>query len=117
VTDTGAIQPVQIIRLDDISIATSGDYRNFYEIDGQTYSHVINPETGRPVNHNLASVTVLHPSNMMADAFATMFLVMGADKTITYAEQQKLPVFLVLRKGDALEYRQSSRFNDFVVKQ
>jgi len=111
-TEHNAIE--QIVELKNIGIATSGDYRNFFIIDDQLYSHTINPLTGNPVSHNLASVTVIHPSAMDADALATAFTVMGTEKTLAYAEKHQLAVFLVIREKDKLEHRHSSRFNDFL---
>jgi thiamine biosynthesis lipoprotein len=59
------------------ALATSGNYRNFYYKDGKRYAHTIDPRTGRPVQHNILSATVLAPSCAMADAYATSFMVMG----------------------------------------
>ena len=59
----------QLVELNNLSIATSGDYRNYFEKDGKRYSHTIDPTTGYPIEHNLASVTVLHKQNMMADGY------------------------------------------------
>ena len=106
----------QIIELNNISIATSGDYRNFFKIDEQLYSHTLNPKTGKPVTHFLASVSVLHPSAMEADALATAFNVMGADKALAYAEKHQLAVFLVLRAADKLVHQHSSRFNELALQ-
>jgi thiamine biosynthesis lipoprotein len=72
----------QIVTLKNQGLATSGSYRNFYEIDGKRYSHVIDPKTGYPVNHQLLSVTVLAPDAGLADGYATAFLVMGVDKAV-----------------------------------
>ena len=58
-------------------MATSGDYRNFYVVDDKRYSHTIDPRTGRPIEHGLASVSVLSDSCMEADAWATAISVMG----------------------------------------
>lgn len=106
----------QIIELKNTGIATSGDYRNFFIVENKLYSHTIDPKTGKPITHNLASVTVLHPSAMDADALATAFTVMGAEKAMAYAEKQKLAVFLVLREADKLEHKSSSRFNELLVR-
>jgi len=106
----------QIIVLNNLSIATSGDYRNFFTIDGHMYSHTLNPKTGKPLSHNLASVSVLHPSAMQADALATAFNVMGAEKAMAYAEKNRLAIFLVLREADKLEHRHSSRFNELLIQ-
>ena len=77
----------------ELGVATSGDYRNYFEKDGIRFSHTIDPTTGRPIRHKLISVTVLHEQTMLADAYATAFMVMGVEKTLEFAEQHKLPVF------------------------
>lgn len=69
------------IELENEAIATSGDYRNFKEYDGVRYSHIIDPRTGYPVTHNLNSVSVIAPTCIEADAFATAFLVLGKVET------------------------------------
>ncbi|MCG8412331.1 MAG: FAD:protein FMN transferase [Bacteroidales bacterium] len=71
-----------IIKLQDKSLATSGNYRKFYERDGIKYSHTINPKTGYPVNHTLLSVTVIADDCMTADAYATAFMVLGLEKSL-----------------------------------
>jgi len=70
-----------IINLDNKSLATSGNYRKFYEKDGVKFSHTINPKTGYPVNHSLLSVTVVADDCGVADAYATTFMVLGIEKT------------------------------------
>ena len=67
-------------------LATSGNYRNYYEVDGQKYGHTVDPATGRPVQHSLLSATVIAPDCMSADAFATAFMVMGLEKTQRFLE-------------------------------
>ncbi len=69
------------IAIHDQAIATSGDYRNFYERDGKRYSHTIDPETGYPVKHSVLSVSVIADDCMTADAYATAFMVMGLEKS------------------------------------
>lgn len=70
-----------IISLENRSLATSGNYRKFYEKDGVKYSHTINPKTGYPVQHSLLSVTVIAPTCSLADAYATAFMVLGLEKS------------------------------------
>jgi thiamine biosynthesis lipoprotein len=70
-----------IINLDNIALATSGNYRKFYEKDGVKYSHTINPKTGYPVQHTLLSATVLAKTCSMADGYATAFMVLGLEKS------------------------------------
>ncbi|NKB37422.1 MAG: FAD:protein FMN transferase ApbE [Gammaproteobacteria bacterium] len=85
----------RIIRLDNIAMATSGDYRNYFERDGRRYSHTIDPVSGYPITHNLASVTVLHAKTSIADALATGFLVMGKEAAGKIAQKNKLAVFFI----------------------
>ncbi|HMQ49088.1 MAG TPA: FAD:protein FMN transferase [Saprospiraceae bacterium] len=73
--------------LQNQSIATSGNYRNFYEVKGQKFSHTINPKTGFPERSTLLSASVFAPDCMSADAYATAFMVMGKDKALPLAEE------------------------------
>ncbi len=76
-----------IVNLDNKSLATSGNYRKFYEKDGVKYSHTISPKTGFPVKHNLLSATVITEVCAMADAYATAFMVMGLDESIEFLKE------------------------------
>ena len=69
-----------VLNVTDKAMATSGNYRNFYYKGGRKYAHTINPKTGRPVQHNILSATVLCNQCAKADAYATAFMVMGLDK-------------------------------------
>lgn len=88
------------IELSDYSVATSGDYRNFIEENGKTFSHTISPQTGRPVKNELASVTVFAPQCMDADAYATAIMALGAQDGRALAEKLKLPVIFFLHTED-----------------
>lgn len=89
-----------VLPLHDLSVATSGDYRNYVEIDGQRFSHTIDPRSGLPVQHNLASASVLHASNMLADAWATTLMVLGTEQGRLMAEQEDLKVLLLSRNPE-----------------
>ena len=78
-----------IINLDNKAVATSGNYRKFYEKDGIKYSHTINPKTGYPVQHSLLSATVVADECGYADAYATAFMVIGMEKSKLLLEQHK----------------------------
>lgn len=83
-----------VMEISDYAVATSGDYRNFIEEDGKTFSHTISPQTGQPVKNDLASVTVFAPTCMEADAYATAIMALGQDKGKALANKLKLPVIL-----------------------
>lgn len=95
-------------------IATSGDYRIFYTMDGETYTHLIDPMTGMPIKHDLVSVTVLHPSAMTADGLATALTVMGMEKAQRYAQQHDLPVYLIAKSPDGLVTYSSPAFKPYL---
>lgn len=98
-----------VIPLVNESVATSGDYRNFYELDGKRMSHTISPKTGWPVDHHLTSVTVFHASNAVADAWATAFMVMGAEASLELANRENLQVLLISKAEDAWKTQVSNR--------
>ncbi|MFJ5538875.1 FAD:protein FMN transferase [Vreelandella titanicae] len=100
VPENGQQRAQHIIPLESMSVATSGDYRNYFEVDGQRFSHTIDPRTGRPVTHQLASVSVFHPSNAWADAWATALLVVGEQEAMQLAIENNLKVLLLVRDGE-----------------
>ncbi len=93
-----------------LGVATSGDYRNYFEKNEVRFSHTIDPTTGRPITHQLVSVTVLHQQTMLADAFATAFMVMGKEKTMLFAKQNKIPVYLLVKSNNGFEAMHTSEF-------
>lgn len=105
--DSGIRAVAETVRLQDAAIATSGDYRNFFEVEGVRYSHTIDPRTGRPVHHDLVSVTVIHPSATMADAWATALTVLGTEKALETARREELAVYLISRDGDGFRAQSS----------
>ena len=88
------------IALKDASIATSGNYRNYFIWEGKKYMHIFNPSTGLPANNDLSSVSVIHPQSAMSDAYATAMMAMGSMKAIELANKLKLTVLLITIKED-----------------
>jgi len=86
------------ITLINQAIATSGNYRNFFIWEGEKYDHIIEPSSGLPIRSDLASVSVIHPQTMMADAYATAMMVMGSERSKELAEQLNLSVILILNE-------------------
>ena len=87
-----------ILNLTNNAVATSGNYRKFYEINGVKYSHTLSPKTGYPVRHSLLSATVIAPTCAEADAYATAFMVMGLEKSLAFVKNhpsEKLEVYLL----------------------
>jgi FAD:protein FMN transferase len=107
-TAQGGLQ--KVVELEDLAMATSGDYQNYFELDGKRYSHTIDPRTGRPITHRLASVSVIHKACAYADALATAINVMGPDKGFRFAVEQDLPVFMIVKGESGFEERMTPAF-------
>ena len=101
----------RIVRLKDMAMATSGNYMNYFEKDGVRYSHTINPVTGKPIKHKLASVTVLDNSAMNADALATAFMVLGSEKALSLADNLEIAIYLIIKEGKRFE----EKYNDYFM--
>ena len=106
----------KVIEVRDVGIATSGDYRNYFEKDGVRYSHTIDPRTGRPISHNVASVTVIHPSCMMADAYATAINVLGLEQGLALAEKENLSLFIIAKSENGFIEKMTDSFSDYISK-
>lgn len=102
------------VRISDRGMATSGNYRNFFELKGQRYSHIINPHSGWPIKHDLASVTVISSSAMQADALATMLLVLGADKGLQLAQEQQLAAFFIMIENNSFTEKSTAAFQPYL---
>lgn len=100
----------KILALKDYSIATSGDYRNYFEVDGERYSHSIDPFSGIPVQHKLASVTVIHQNCSRADGLATAMLIMGEQRAKEFAQQHKIKAYFIERQGTEFKEYVSPEF-------
>jgi len=106
--DVAANTVSRSVAMTNLAVATSGDYRNYFVENGVRRSHIIDPTTGYPVTHNLASVTVLHESAMMADAYATALLVMGDAKGKAFAKEHQLDVLMIVREKNQFTFWSSS---------
>jgi thiamine biosynthesis lipoprotein len=105
----------RIVNLDNIAMATSGDYRNYFEKDGVRYSHTIDPVTGKPISHTLAAVTVLHRSAMHADALATAFMVSGPEKSLALANEVGVALYMIIKTDAGFEERYNDRFKPYLT--
>lgn len=97
-----------------IAVMTSGTYRNYFEADGQTYSHIIDPRTGMPVNHRLLSTTVLHEDPTLADAWSTALLCVGETEGLRIAEAEGLRTLFIYQDGDQLKEALSPAFAKYL---
>ncbi|MCK4679113.1 MAG: FAD:protein FMN transferase [Bacteroidales bacterium] len=99
-----------VVSLNNLSMATSGDYRFYFEREGIRYSHIINPGTGKPITHKLASTTVIHTSCAYADAMATAIIVLGPGEGYKLALRENLPAFLIIREKDSFVEKMTPAF-------
>ena len=102
----------RILPFTDGALATSGDYRNYWERDGVRYSHTIDPRTGRPVEHALASASVFHASCALADAYATALMVLGPEHGLAWADENRIAALLLVYHQNSLEELSSRAFRD-----
>jgi len=110
----GSREVEMVVPLTETAVATSGNYRNFYLENGQRYAHTIDPLSGRPARHRLASVTVLDPNCARADALATALMVMGEEQGRIFCEKNRLAVYLLIHEKEATVEYASPAFQDFV---
>ena len=104
----------QIIIPKDNAVATSGDYRIYYEVEGQRFSHIIDPDTGKPINHKLVSVTVIHPSSMTADGLSTAMMVMGEEKALAFAEENDLAAYIISKSENGFIEQSTVKFMQYL---
>jgi thiamine biosynthesis lipoprotein len=108
-TDAG--RAVQLkLQLTDRALATSGDYRNYFVYEGKRYSHLIDAREGRPVAHNLASVTIIADETAYADAMATAILVLGPVEGMALAVQEDVAAYFQIRTEDGFTEEMSPAF-------
>ncbi|ANU37270.1 FAD:protein FMN transferase [Vibrio scophthalmi] len=104
----------EIIEPGDMAIATSGDYRNYFESNGIRYSHIIDPKTGYPIRHKVVSVTVLDASSMTADGLATGLMVLGEERGMQIANENNIPVFMIVKTDDGFKELASEAYKPFI---
>ncbi len=108
--DGDRIVPDEVLTLSDMALATSGNYRNFREIDGQRYGHTLDPRTGAPVTHRLAAVTVLHEDAVWADAYATALMVLGPESGPDLASGLGIAARFILWDGKGTVIRETPAY-------
>lgn len=104
----------KILSVERVAVATSGDYRNYFEKEGKRFSHTIDPRTGMPVQHGLASVTVIHESCAYADAYATALTVLGPVEGLKLAKRLNLAVYMLVKTASGFEVLQTEAFSQYV---
>ena len=101
---------LHIVSLTGQGMATSGDYRNYYEEDGIRYSHILDPRTGKPVTHNTASVSVIAENATLADGWATALLAMGSERGMDVADRLGLKAIFIDRVDGVFEVLESRAY-------
>lgn len=106
----------RILALSNVSLATSGDYRNYFEEDGVRYSHLIDPRSGMPIQHKTVSSTVLHPAAITADAYATTLNVLPATEALAFANQHSIALLLIVKTEQGFEELYSDAFKPYLTE-
>ncbi|WP_076418582.1 FAD:protein FMN transferase [Colwellia sp. UCD-KL20] len=112
VTTERAVQQVVVPK--NNAVATSGDYRNYFESNGQRFSHIIDPATGKPINHKLVSVTVIHPSSMTADGLSTALMVMGEKEALAFAEENEIAAYFISKSENGFVEQSTVKFAQYL---
>ena len=99
-----------------MALSTAGSYRNYYELDGQRYSHIIDPATGQPITHKLVSASVITPTALEADAFDTALMVMGPTEAMAFAKEHKLAVYLIVKTDKGFEAIHTPQFAPYLAE-
>lgn len=99
--DRGVMGVMGVVGVSGLGLATSGDYRNYFEVDGQRFSHLIDPKTGYPVMHKTASATVMAEDAMLADAWSTAMLILGREEGLEVASRNNIAVQFVEQSASA----------------
>ena len=105
----------RILALQNMALATSGDYRNYFEEDGIRYSHLIDPRSGKPIQHKTVSSTVLHPVAMIADGYATTLNIMPVEEALAFANQHEIAALLIVKTAHGFEEYSSEAFKPFLA--
>ncbi|HSN73384.1 MAG TPA: FAD:protein FMN transferase [Steroidobacteraceae bacterium] len=105
-----------IIRLENAAVATSGDYRQYFDVDGRRYSHTLDPRTARPVEHGLASVAIVAESAMLADALATALAVLGPVQGADFVDRRGLAALFLVREDGAFVEKSTPGFERLRVE-
>jgi len=105
---------IEVVNVTNKGIATSGDYKNYYKENGKQYSHIINPNTGKPIRHQTKSVTVVHNNAMIADGWATALLAMGSLKGLKLSEEQNIAVLFISKQNNQLVKIKSTQFKKLI---
>lgn len=113
VSSERAVQDV--VQFKEGALATSGDYRNYFEENGRRYSHIIDPTQAQPIQHNLVSVSVFADNSMSADAYATALLVMGTERAKAFANANQLAVMLIYKTDEGFQEYTNKWFKPLLV--
>ncbi|EHD21081.1 MULTISPECIES: FAD:protein FMN transferase ApbE [Brenneria] len=103
------------VDLQGYAISTSGSYRNYFEQDGKRYSHVIDPASGKPITHQLVSVSVIAPTALEADGWDTGLMVLGTEKALKLAQQEGLAVYLITKTDKGFSAVMTPQFKSFLI--
>ena len=109
-------EPYVILKLADMSVTTSGEYRHYYSRDGRRYSHTIDPRTASPVQHDLAAVVVMGTTSLAIDCWSTALNVLGGKEGYDLATERGIPAMFIVQDGERLEKKMTPGFAGHVIE-
>ncbi len=107
----------RVLSLRDAALATSGDYRSYYESGGRRLSHLIDPRSGRPISNGIAAVSVVHGRAAVADALATALSILGPEKGMEWAEKERIAALFLVRRSEGFEALWTSGFAPLLLRE
>ncbi|MET0378107.1 MAG: FAD:protein FMN transferase [Spongiibacteraceae bacterium] len=108
------VETQQALAVTGVGVTTAGDYHDYFEKDGVRYSHTIDPRSGRPIAHKLASVTVIASSATLADGYDTVLEVLGPDAGFEFAQRHELAAYFIVREGDGFTSRHTTQMAQYL---
>lgn len=106
----------EAIQLDGLGMATSGNYRNYFEQNGKRFTHELDPKLGYPVQHRLASITVVAENTTVADGLSTGLIVLGEEKAFQVAEKNNIAAYLIIQEGEGFKTQATTAFKKLMEK-
>ena len=114
VKNSGRAEIITIVSLSDMAVATSGTYRNYRDMEGNEFSHIINPATGKPVKTNIVSITIISKDCTFADGLATGMFVMGKKEALKLCEELDNTECMIIEKDDEFTITYSKGFKTYI---
>lgn len=113
-TPDGSFSIQKVLEMNNISVATSGDYRNYFKKNGKQFSHLIDPRTGYPIQHSLTSVSIIEKECYLADGYATAISILGPEEGLKFANKNNIAAYMIKRENEMFVEVISDKFKEYL---